>query len=114
MCLYPKFIINRKYTVTKKNGGNVPTIKDPRTKYVPVGCGKCMECRKQKSRGWQVRLHEEIRNRNDGLFVTLSFSDQSLINLENDLKAPLKGYVLDNPILDELEHTTRRIRNSST
>lgn len=98
MCLYPKFIINRKYTVTKKNGGNVPTIKDPRTKFVPVGCGKCMECRKQKSRGWQVRLHEEIRNRNDGIFVTLSFSDQSLINLENALKAPLKGYTLDNQI----------------
>jgi hypothetical protein len=49
MCLYPKFIRNRKYTVTKKNGGNVPEVKDKRALMVPVGCGKCMECKKQKA-----------------------------------------------------------------
>jgi hypothetical protein len=50
MCLYPKFIRNRKYTVTKKNGGNVPEVKDKRALMVPVGCGKCIECKKQKAR----------------------------------------------------------------
>ena len=106
MCLYPKFIINRKYTVTKKNGGNVPTIKDPRTKYVPVGCGKCMECRKQKARQWSIRLQEHIRNNKNGYFITLSFSDRSLIDLENEINTPqtppksggLNGYDLDNKI----------------
>ena len=29
MCLYPKFIINRKYTVPKKNGGNAPQTQSP-------------------------------------------------------------------------------------
>lgn len=99
MCLYPRFILNRKYTVTIKNNGNVPILKDARTKYVPVGCGKCMECRKQKARGWQVRLHEEIRNNNTGRFVTFSFSDETLVQLEKDLDCNLKGYKLENQIV---------------
>lgn len=99
MCLYPIFIKNRKYTVTKKNNGIIPTIKDERTRYVPVGCGKCMECRKQKARSWQVRLHEEIRTDKTGLFVTFSFSDESINQLEKDLNTNLKGYNLDNQIL---------------
>ena len=50
---------------------------------VPVVCGKCMECRKQKAREWRVRLHEELRHNNKNvLFVTLSFSEQSLIELD--------------------------------
>ena len=61
MCLYPKLIINPKYKPNKKNGGQVPAIFDKRVIYVPIGCGKCMECRKQLARNWQVRLNEEIR-----------------------------------------------------
>lgn len=55
---------------------------------------------RQKARGWQVRLHEELRV-SDGsmkLFVTLSFSDDSLIKLEKDLDSNLDGYTLDNKI----------------
>lgn len=55
---------------------------------------------RQKARGWQVRLHEELRT-DDGrmkLFVTLSFSDESLIKLEKDLDSNLDGYTLDNKI----------------
>ena len=37
MCLFPKLILNRKYTANKKNGGVVPVCVDGRTKYVPVG-----------------------------------------------------------------------------
>ena len=61
MCLYPKLIKNKKYTITKKNGGQVPSVTDNRVLLVPVGCGKCIECRKQRSRNWQVRLKEEIK-----------------------------------------------------
>ena len=97
MCLYPKLIKNRKYTKTKKNKGVIPQVKDQRALWVPVGCGNCIECRKQKAREWQVRLHEEIRERNDGRFVTLSFSDESLTELEGTIKG-LSGYNLDNEI----------------
>lgn len=87
MCLYPKIITNRKYTVTKKNGGNVPECKDERVRYVSAGCGKCMECRKQKKREWQVRLSEEIRNNNKKAhFVTLTYSNEAMNELDQLLE----------------------------
>lgn len=82
---------------SKKNGGIVPPVTDERVRYVPVGCGKCMECKKQKSRNWQVRLHEEVRQNKNGKFVTLTFSNESIAELRKTIKG-LKGYELDNEI----------------
>ena len=84
MCLYPRLIRNRKYEANKKNKGIVPELKDERCAMVPVGCGKCMECLKQNARNWQVRLQEEIRHNKNGLFVTMSFSNESLMELEKE------------------------------
>ena len=101
MCLYPKLIKNRKYTVNKKNGGNIPAVLDNRVLLVPVGCGNCIECRKQKAREWQIRLFEEVRNRKDGKFVTLTFSNEKLTELLKEHKNKFKGltaYNLDNRI----------------
>jgi protein required for attachment to host cells len=97
MCLYPKIIQNRKYVSNKKNKGVVPVAQDKRVLMVPVGCGKCMECRKQKSRNWQVRLHEEIKENKNGKFVTLSFSNEALNELEKEVKE-LTGYERDNEV----------------
>jgi hypothetical protein len=97
VCLYPKFIRNRKYTVTKKNGGNVPEVKDKRVLMVPVGCGKCLECRKQKATQWQVRLQEDIRVNKNAKFVTFTFSDQELAKLESEIKE-IEGYDRDNEV----------------
>ena len=85
MCLYPKLIRNRKYIANKKNEGKIPNLKDKRTQYVPIGCGKCMECMKQKAREWQVRLQEEIRENKNGKFITLSYTDESLEKLEKEI-----------------------------
>lgn len=81
MCLYPRLIENRKYKKTKKNGGNVPICTDERVKLVPVGCGKCIECMKQKKREWQTRLQEEIREDKTGKFITLTFDEENLKEL---------------------------------
>lgn len=97
MCLYSKLIKNRKYTATKKNGGNIPILKDARTAIVPIGCGKCMECRKQKSREWRVRLAEDIRTNTNGKFITLTFKTEKLQELAKDIHN-LSGYELDNEI----------------
>ncbi len=86
MCLYPKLIINRKYTPTKKNNYKPPICKDERIKYVPIGCGNCIECRKQKAREWQVRLTEELKVDKSALFITLSFADKELDKLCKELK----------------------------
>jgi len=97
MCLYPKLIKNRKYISNKKNGGNIPPVTDERVLMVPVGCQKCIECKKQKARNWQVRLQEEIRHNKEGKFVTLTFSNESIKELANEIKG-LDGYNLDNEI----------------
>lgn len=97
MCLYPKLIKNRKYVANKKNKGVIPAANDKRVLYVPVGCGKCMECRKQKSRQWQVRLQEDIRVNKNAKFVTYTFSEIELQKLDNEIKG-LKGYDRDNEI----------------
>lgn len=96
MCLYPKLIKNRKYTANKKNGGIIPAVTDERTLYVPIGCGKCMECMKKKSREWQVRLQEEIRTDKTGKFITLTFNEKSLQELEKEIQK-------DNKINDKIE-----------
>lgn len=105
MCLYPTLIRNRKYTKTKKNGGNIPPIIDQRVKYVPIGCQRCIECVKQKARGWQLRLLEDIKTNTNGKFITLTFSNESILKLteENDF-GEAEAYELDNAL------ATRAIR----
>ena len=76
MCLYPRLIKNPKYKKNKKNGGVIPAFLDERVLAVPIGCEECIECRKQKRRNWQVRLLEEVKERTDGIFVTLTFSNE--------------------------------------
>lgn len=108
MCLYPKLITNPKYKANTKNGGIIPPINDKRVTYVPIGCGNCMECRKQKSREWNVRLHEEIKANNTGKFITLTFNKESIHKLikreaikhraKNHTILNTYGYPLDNLI----------------
>ena len=90
MCLYPIRLQNKKYTVTEKNGGCVPTppiigtdssglpIYDERILYVQIPCGNCEECRKAKTREWQVRLTEELKEWTNPYFITLTFSPKEL------------------------------------
>ncbi len=105
MCLYPTLILNRKYLPNKKNGWQPPPINDPRTKYVPVGCQNCIECRRQKARAWKVRLLEDIKTNTNGKFVTLTFSNESIKELikiirenEKEQSIELEGYALDHEI----------------
>ena len=78
-------------------GGNIPPIQDKRVLMVPVGCGKCIECKKQKARNWQVRLQEDIRVNKNAKFVTYTFSEHELQKLDNEIKG-LSGYARDNEI----------------
>ena len=97
MCLYPKLIKNPKYKANKKNGGKIPAVFDIRTKVVPIECGKCMECKRKKSRDWQIRLLEDVRHEKNGVFVTLTFSNESIKELSSGIHK-LQGYELDNEI----------------
>lgn len=85
MCLYPKMVLNPKYQPNKKNNGLPPRLWGKPVKYVPIGCGVCIECRKQKANEWKVRLGEEIKQRTNGVFVTLTFNEKSLIEIASEL-----------------------------
>lgn len=99
MCLYPQLVKNPKYKPNKKNGYQEVRPADPRVLYVPVGCGQCIECRRKKTREWQVRLLEDVKKQKNGHFVTLTFSDDSYSELAKDEKVnKLSGYELDNGI----------------
>lgn len=78
MCLYTKYVPNPKYKPNKKNKGHPDFQPDKRLKWVPVACGKCIECRKAKAREWQIRLNEEIKVYKHAYFVTLTFDEEHL------------------------------------
>ena len=96
MCLFPKLVGNPKYKANKKNGGNIPHMRDNRVAVVPIGCGECMECRKQKANNWRLRLLEDIKENTNGKFITLTFSNESYKELSKLCKG--KGYNHDNEI----------------
>lgn len=86
MCLYPRLILNKKYLPTRKNNFQPPVLKDGRLKYVSVGCGKCIECLKQKAREWKIRLNEELKEQTHAYFVTLTFDCDKLESLMKETK----------------------------
>lgn len=81
MCLYPRLIKNPRYIPNKKNNGTPPILLERTKEFVSVGCGNCIECRKQKAREWQIRMHEELKVSKNGKFVTFTFSPDQLKKL---------------------------------
>ena len=43
---------------------------DARVGLVPIKCGYCMECMKQKANEWRIRLLEDIKVHENASFVT--------------------------------------------
>lgn len=96
MCLYAKLIYNPKYKPNKKNGGIIPAIHDKRVLAVPTGCGKCIECMKQKARQWELRLTEDIKEHTNAKFVTLTFSNENYKKLYKQITLQGNPYDTDN------------------
>jgi hypothetical protein len=122
MCLFGAIYPNNRYTPNKKNGGIIPPVYDDRILSVAIGCGNCIECRKQKARDWQVRLQEDIKTYTNGKMITLTFSNTAIQNIDkqipttyqkyNKLKKtyedyPLIGYKRDNAIAKYAVHHFR-------
>lgn len=113
MCLFPKLIKNPKYIPNKKNGYSAPPITDQRTLYVPIGCGNCIECRKKKSKEWQTRLQEEYKEFGKIMhFVTLTFSEESLIKLCDEFKMTESNYIATKAVRRWLERYRKKHKKS--
>ena len=112
MCLYGKLIKNPKYRANKKNGGIAPVLHDPDFEYIEAGCGKCIECCKQRANGWKVRLAEEIKwNKNECQFVTLTFNEEYLQELTERIKRDeQQGKVKLEKKIEENEIARRAVR----
>lgn len=96
MCLYPRFIKNKRYQgylnkSPKKGAASAVPCDDYRKLYVPIGCGECYECRRQKAQAWRVRLCEEIKTNKYAYFVTLTFTNEDLIKLGKEYNIITKG-----------------------
>ena len=114
MCLYPTLIRNPKYKANKKNGGVVPAVIDKRTLWVPIGCNVCMECRKKKAAEWKTRLNEEFKSDPTGLFVTMTYSNESYTEIAKTAPEGLSEYALDNYIYKySVRHFLERIRKET-
>lgn len=105
MCLYPRLMDNKKYTKNKKNGGIIPAVRDIRTKTVAIACGKCIECMKRNATDWRIRLTEDIKDHKNPRFITLTFSDESLAKLREEIDEKIKEkteqkiqFIIDNEI----------------
>lgn len=111
MCINKKLIANRKFTVTKKNGGNVPVCRDKRQLNVWIPCGQCYICRKKKAREWRMRITEDIKVNKNAKIVTLTFNTESLKKIANTWCKGYTGYNLDNEICRQaVKHFRERWR----
>lgn len=82
-CLHPVYIkIDRRANnplvyqskVYRKYKASLPTEID----YVPVPCGKCINCLRNKQNAMVSRCLEESDKRGSFAFVTLTYSDENL------------------------------------
>ena len=96
MCYYPRLVANPKYKPNKKNRGNPPPVTDIRATLVPIGCGKCRECRNQKANEWRVRMMEDIKVNRNAYMVTLTFNNDKFTELYNECDEKIQGYNRDN------------------
>lgn len=103
---------NPKYKPNKKNGGQTPAVNDKRAMYVPIGCGNCIECRKQKARGWQLRLLEDIKANTNGKFITLTLSNENYTKLYTEIKNNTKQWTVVK--LLSLSQIKRQLKPSCT
>lgn len=111
MCLYPRIIRNTRYRVAKGKY-NFGAVTDPRMKYVAIGCGNCIECRQQKARSWQTRLHEELKVHKYAYFVTLTFSNESLQEISKKLECKECNAVAGHAIRLFLERYRKKYKHS--
>lgn len=65
-CFSP-YLVQNQYT--NVNGQN---------RVTPVPCGKCINCKKRRSRHWVFRLDQEARRSSSVSFLTLTYDDQHL------------------------------------
>ncbi len=85
MCYYATIEKNPRYLANKKNGGKPPLMKFKESEYYTRPCHKCKACKEKKKNEWTTRLNEEMRNNPKALSCTMTFTDERLVELEENV-----------------------------
>lgn len=132
MCLYPKLLRNPhfkdRWFWDKLNSDNEMfinriadelihngEIKNVSQLYVPIGCGRCVECLKKKANEWRTRLLFEMSMNKlleRPLFVTLTFRNEALDKLENELEVSESNAVATVAVRRFLERVRKKKKKS--
>lgn len=112
MCLFPRFVKNPKYLPNKKNKRMPPRMVDARVAYVPVGCGKCIECRKQKANDWRIRLSEQLKV-SPGLFCTFTLDIDSVDKISSIIGTDEPNMVAKKALRLFLERFRKKYKRSA-
>lgn len=83
-----------------------PKLIDGQNLYsVPVNCGKCQYCKKQRITGWSFRLEQESRVSNNALFVTLTYDSENIpyCKIDKDAKIRVDGGVINKYSEEEIK-----------
>lgn len=62
---------------------------------VPTGCGRCYNCKKNKSNEWSFRITEHLRHTENGYFVTLTYATETVPMTDNGITTLRKKDVSD-------------------
>lgn len=80
MPCYKPIILYRSFRPNKNGKYPLVSIKfgNP-NKPEKIPCGRCMDCRLEKSRQWAMRCVHEAKCHRDNMFLTLTYRDEELI-----------------------------------
>lgn len=87
-CLNEHWIINRKYVkIAKENNEDIYQYEDRVDFYVPIKCGRCLNCINSYMTAWRNRLLIEYEymsseQRNNSTWFTLTFSNENLVETD--------------------------------
>lgn len=83
MCQFPKLI----HTAVPSSEVGF----QPRAIWLKVPCGKCLECKQQRSKEWAFRLEQEMKDWQHCAFITLTYDDDNLPVYNSKLGFVVRG-----------------------
>lgn len=86
----------------------IDTVLDFKGNEVPIPCGHCMSCRRDKVRLVELRAKEEWRFHTHSAYITLTFDDNHLV-YKNGFAMPTVSKKMAHEFFDRLRHNIKNL-----
>lgn len=86
----------------------IKDVVDYKGNEIPIPCGRCMSCRRDKTRLLELRAKEEWRSHAHSAYVTLTFDDNHLI-YKNGFCFPTVNRKVAHEFFDRLRHNIKNL-----